>query len=937
MGPVNTVSTDTSAIASHLQHQSTQTSTSSSSASKDTVVWPDGFSKNEGIDFIKDKSQKSLFKRFEKETINVANNLLAAFLPGAHLVSGGEGAKDVKLPTLHISAKQASKMMSYFHTFSHLIETLQYTEKTLTLPPLNELLEKLTGAGMKLRTNPVPTPHPTQMSDAAFSGLTATILELFSDLIDSRNKGAAKEIKGEMAGLIEALCLNRPLRAEKPKPLQEHRELVIGDTQVKTGGLRLFRQQRAGGQRLQLVGSQQTIEDKYHVAQQTVKRLARALPDGMSVRDLIKFTTWSCGDHDGHDGVKADTVLQAGLDRSNHVLGDYDKRLEKLSKKLMSSGGPKIVNQEALNHFAEGFRTLDSGQVAALKLSSKKGNPACQAIDYIRMRLQMTSEAINDPASTANRYANLEEFERDINALSDALEPNKTLENLQFRIDVFGFHYMAAELRQNSSVFRDMAGDLLKDLLPAGREFKDLSEEDKVALIKQALSDPDRINMDRTSYTEKSQTELDIIGAGLELQKRIGKQAVDWQIIANCESESDILATMLAHVAAGGYDKETGELQIPVGPLFETIRDMKDAPGILDRLLTTLKELGLRLPNNVVPITLGPSDGSKDGGNFAARVNIYKAERLLGEVAEKHGYQNAILHGVGGNEGRGGGDQIQTIASRSASSTTSRWTVQGEMANHLFKSPALAAGFMAEALVADNARRNDESEVYAAYETIKDELADFTTAHYRAFHEDEPFKNVYFALNRLIGGAKIKSGSRPDKRKDIDDLDQVRAIPHLRPFAIARMELQAYYGFGGGMNAYLAEHPEKMEMIQEMYRNDKQFKVIIDDMETALARANPLIAKEILDKLPSDVQSDAKKFYDSWQQEYQDVKKHVLAITQQADLLQARPDVKKALDQRLPVADAIGVGMAHLMKLAPDDDGVAVATSAVATVLQKLG
>ena len=95
-------------------------------------------------------------------------------------------------------------------------------------------------------------------------------------------------------------------------------------------------------------------------------------------------------------------------------------------------------------------------------------------------------------------------------------------------------------------------------------------------------------------------------------------------------------------------------------PLFETIGDLQNSAGIMDRIfgLPAYRALvGSRGDEHEV--MLGYSDSNKDGGFLTSGWELYKAEVELTEIFPQHGVRLRLFHGRGGSVGRGGGPNIR--------------------------------------------------------------------------------------------------------------------------------------------------------------------------------------------------------------------------------------------------------------------------------------
>ncbi len=89
----------------------------------------------------------------------------------------------------------------------------------------------------------------------------------------------------------------------------------------------------------------------------------------------------------------------------------------------------------------------------------------------------------------------------------------------------------------------------------------------------------------------------------------------------------------------------------------------------------------LRSRGNFQEVMLGYSDSVKDGGYFAANWALFRAQKRLWEVAEKHKIRLGLFHGKGGTIGRGGGQSHRSVQAQpyAAPGGRMRITEQGEV------------------------------------------------------------------------------------------------------------------------------------------------------------------------------------------------------------------------------------------------------------------
>jgi phosphoenolpyruvate carboxylase len=127
-------------------------------------------------------------------------------------------------------------------------------------------------------------------------------------------------------------------------------------------------------------------------------------------------------------------------------------------------------------------------------------------------------------------------------------------------------------------------------------------------------------------------------------------------------------------------------------PLFETIPDLRNAPGIMDGWLSVPRVRALvEQQGTLQEVMLGYSDSNKDGGFLTSNWELYKAEVSLVEVFEKHQVKMRLFHGRGGTVGRGGGPSHEAILAQPAGTVNGqfRLTEQGEIIASKFSNPEI--------------------------------------------------------------------------------------------------------------------------------------------------------------------------------------------------------------------------------------------------------
>jgi phosphoenolpyruvate carboxylase len=190
----------------------------------------------------------------------------------------------------------------------------------------------------------------------------------------------------------------------------------------------------------------------------------------------------------------------------------------------------------------------------------------------------------------------------------------------------------------------------------------------------------------------RTRGELAIFRAARAAHLRYGKAAVPNCIISKTDDVSDILEVAVLAKEAGLLRPAEGVLDVNIIPLFETIGDLQNAAGVMDRLfsLPAYKAL-LESRRMEQEVMLGYSDSNKDGGFLTSGWELYKAEIGLVGTFARHGVRLRLFHGRGGSVGRGG-PSYQAILAQPGGAVQGqiRLTEQGEVIASKYANPEVA-------------------------------------------------------------------------------------------------------------------------------------------------------------------------------------------------------------------------------------------------------
>ncbi len=138
--------------------------------------------------------------------------------------------------------------------------------------------------------------------------------------------------------------------------------------------------------------------------------------------------------------------------------------------------------------------------------------------------------------------------------------------------------------------------------------------------------------------------------------------------------------------------------------------------------------------------------------------------------------------------------------------------------------------------------QSDRSEDLA----VMDELAQIGEQGYRALTEHSlGFLDYFYEATPTSEMGGLNIGSRPSHRKKGDrSKNSVRAIGWVFSWAQSRQTFPAWYGIGLSLSKWCEGKPERLEKLQEMYRDWPFFRNLLSNAQMALSKSDMNIAKE---------------------------------------------------------------------------------------------
>ena len=617
----------------------------------------------------------------------------------------------------------------------------------------------------------------------------------------------------------------------------------------------------------------------------------------------LSFGTWIGGDRDGHPLVTPEvterslellrgaalellhreiTNLASILTLSTHhneVPEELEDRIEELGLSLRDEA---IVNELEHKVGQEPWRHMASLMAARLK-SQSSGSPGYSSPEALGRDLELISDSI-----IANGCSLIEE---------------QHIRPLRHKLEIFGFHLAALEIRQNSD-FHDRA---ISQLLVAagiegGGDYPDWCEEKRVEFLTEELQSTRPFLHDSLDSGKEATLVLDsyrIVAAHIE---KHGRDGIGGLIVSMTRQVSDLLGVFLLAREAGLMTHTEKGLICPleVVPLFETIDDLHRAPGILDQFLQ--HPIVQRRQSSEQQVMLGYSDSNKDCGILAAAWALHEGQRNLSEVARRHEIKLRYFHGRGGTISRGAGPTHWFMASLPHGSLSGgfRMTEQGETIAQKYANLANAT-YHLELLLAGTAIT---TAVHSRPEGRKDPagefLPDLSKASQEAYQEllrSEGFIDFYRQVTPIDALENSCIGSRPTRRTGNKghSIADLRAIPWVFSWTQARFYLPGWFGVGTALESLRLQQPDRFARMKQEFRESSFLGYTLTNVETNLASANIDVMTQYSSLVEDEVLRD--RFMKIIVAEFKRTRE-LLTELYDGDMLKRRPRMAKTLEIR---------------------------------------
>jgi phosphoenolpyruvate carboxylase len=642
----------------------------------------------------------------------------------------------------------------------------------------------------------------------------------------------------------------------------------------------------------------------YDEVAEALSRLYGVPADSIELPNLVRFGTWVGGDMDGNPDVHAKSIRETLARQQQVIINAYFGECGTLAQLLSQSASRSAVLPE-LQQRIELYATLIPG-AQGITPARHDRMPYRVFLGQVAERLRLTYDG------RPNGYEGPQQFLRDLELVAASLEANKgfhagwgNVQRLIRRVETFGFHLATLDLRQTAQIHHRVIGAGLDD-----PHWMTRTPAERHDLLVQAI---ERDTGVKTELDALGKRTLGVFEAILQARHKYGPDAIGYYIVSGACGADDVLAPLLIARWAEAYDRRSGEVAVDIAPMFESVDALERCGDIMRTALgDPLYRRHLEARGRTQCVLIGYSDSNKESGICAARFAAYRAQADLSAALAAANERHVIFHARGGSIARGGGrvDSLVRTAPAGTVNGVLRLTEQGEVINQGYGLRPIAMRTLERAFhslivslggAATGVTATPEQHRFAA------RVAAVSREHYERL-VTPGFYAWFEAVTPIDVIARMQIGSRPAARPGEQGFGALRAVPWVFAWTQSRHMLPAWYGAGTGLATAIAELG--LDVARSAYAGWTFFTSLVDDLETALARADLDIAaayEELADGRHADCAGRVRD-------EFRRVREQVLEIKQTDALLDRDPTMQRSIELRNPYVDPMNLLQVDLLR-----------------------
>ncbi len=617
-----------------------------------------------------------------------------------------------------------------------------------------------------------------------------------------------------------------------------------------------------------------------------LKNMGKNLPRNFNP---IQFGSWMGGDRDGNPNVTSSITKEVILLSRWEAAKLYEKELTKLIRSF----------------------SMEKCSSQILRITGKTYEPYRVFLRPLRDKIRLTHRAIENhlvrqkPLDEKKLLSSREDILKPLRIVRDSLEQNQNeniasgeLLDLMRRAKCFGINLAKLDIRQESSRHSQLLNEFIKKKY--NKNYNNWTEKQKVSFLSKSLKSKKQV-IKNFKFRNKENAE---VWSTFKILAEQPEECLGAYVISMTSSASDILTVSF-------LQKEAKiKKRLRVVPLFETLDDLKNAKSIMENLFALGWYRNLIKKNH--EIMIGYSDSSKDAGKLSASWHQYELQEDIVQLGKKYKINLTFFHGRGGSAGRGGGPIQSTLRSQPAGSVNGkiRITDQGEMIQQKYGYEPLAKYNLCSYIGAVmQATLKPPPKPKESWRRLIEDMTKISTKSYRKnIRENSDFIRYFKTVTPHVALGKLSIGSRPSKRKNIDNIKGLRAIPWVFAWTQIRLMLPAWLGTGDALK-YSSVKKFKSTLV-DMEKNWPFFNSTMDMLDMVISKVDPDISEVYEDGLAdSKLKNVGKKL----RLEFDNVQKLNKYITP-SDIANQRKKFRSSVMVRNIYTEVLNILQAVVMK-----------------------
>ncbi len=550
-----------------------------------------------------------------------------------------------------------------------------------------------------------------------------------------------------------------------------------------------------------------------------LKNMDKGLPKNFNP---IEFGSWMGGDRDGNPNVTSSITKDVILLSRWEAAKLYEKSLTK----IIRSYSMKKCSKQIIRQVGKSFE------------------PYRAFLRPLRDKMRITHRAIEkhlvsqEPLNYEKLLSSREEILKPLRVVRESLEKNNNkniasgdLLDLMRRAKCFGINLARLDIRQESSRHNQLIHELVKRKYK--KDYYKFSEKEKIKFLKSLIGKKKNIIKNFNFKNEENKE----VWSTFKTLSYEPAECLGAYVISMTASASDILSVSFLQKEANIKNK------LRVVPLFETLDDLINSKSIMQSLFS--QKWYRKLIKNKQEVMIGYSDSGKDAGKMCASWHQYKAQEEIVKLAKKFNIEVVFFHGRGGSAGRGGGPIQATLRSLPPNSVNGkiRITDQGEVIQQKYGYEPLAKYNICSYIGAvTEATLNPPPTPKNNWRDLTEKMSDIAKSSYRKnINQNSDFIKYFKIVTPHVALGKLSIGSRPSKRKNVDTIKSLRAIPWVFAWTQVRLMLPAWLGSTEALR--YAYHKRSRKILFDMEKNWPFFNAMLDMLDMVISKVDPDISK----------------------------------------------------------------------------------------------